>query len=361
MRDPQFFLDDFAAYAKKSGVPLSPDASALLFKVETEAAAANSWIHTGLYLANLIDEIADFKRVLLKHGLDPHQASDRARRVALDTGGDKYQDTSDDLYSSDDGSGTRSLIGGAAVTRARSQGKTSLSLLDLLSAVFDVHDAYSGPLSNAEWTDEGLHVPFNTLSHILGRRYPELWLPFDTVRRDLGLLTPEAMRREPIEGAPSHVRNGLLSFFADNPDYGKNCFLIMPFRESLQLQQVHETLRETLATFDLKLLRADDHVYSENLFTNIEVFMHGCRFGISVIERMQTEQHNANVALEVGYMLGLKKDVCLLKERTVPALPSDLQGRLYTEFDMFAVPQTVRASVGRWLRDRRILGGERDG
>ena len=129
----------------------------------------------------------------------------------------------------------------------------------------------------------------------------------------------------------------------------------MPFRPTPQLKEVHDTIRLVLADDGFNVLRADDEIYAENVFTNIEVYMHGARFAVSVFERMGSDQHNANVALEMGYMLGMDKDVCLLKERTVAALPSDLQGRLYVEFDAFSISETISTSIRRWLRERRLI------
>ena len=67
---------------------------------------------------------------------------------------------------------------------------------------------------------------------------------------------------------------------------------------------------------------------------NILTYIYGCRFGIAVFERIEDEAFNPNVALEVGYMMGLGKPVCYLKERTLRTLHTDLVGQLYSEFDV---------------------------
>lgn len=357
---PKSRVDDFAAHCEKQHLLLSEATVSLLTTIEETAKRHNVWLHSALVLAVCIQQTADLQRCLLRHGIDPTSAAETATRVAISDGGDNYEDGNEDAYWTD-GVGNRSALGSSAILRVRSAGAKTITPTHIIGALLDSHDADTPPLRNAEWTDEGLHVPFNTLSHITGRKHQPLWLPFDTVRKELGLLTPEAMRREPIEAAPAHVRNALLSLFADHSDYNRNCFLIMPFRDCRPLSEVQQAIRSLLARHGFKVLRADDAVYSENVFTNIEAYMYGCRFAVSIIERSTSEQHNANVALEIGYMLGLKKDVCLLKEKTVPALPSDLQGRLYTEFDMFSVLPTIDTNVTRWLRDRRLVGGQRDG
>jgi hypothetical protein len=61
-----------------------------------------------------------------------------------------------------------------------------------------------------------------------------------------------------------------------------------------------------------------------------------------------------NLFLEVGYMLGLGKEVLVLKDKTLRALPTDLIGRLYREFDTRSVGNTVPAEVERWLTDKGL-------
>jgi predicted nucleotide-binding protein len=91
------------------------------------------------------------------------------------------------------------------------------------------------------------------------------------------------------------------------------------------------------------------------VLTNIQAYIYGCRFAIAVFERILTNDLNPNVSLEVGYFLGLKKPVCLLKEPTLPRLPSDLIGRLYVEFDGQDLPRSLPRVVGKWLTGRGLI------
>jgi hypothetical protein len=94
--------------------------------------------------------------------------------------------------------------------------------------------------------------------------------------------------------------------------------------------------------------------YSEDLLTNIQAHIYGCRLAVAVFERILSNDFNPNVSLEVGYFLGLQKPICLLKKRTLPRLPSDLVGRLYLEFDSQDLEGTLCAAIDRWLRERGI-------
>jgi hypothetical protein len=164
-----------------------------------------------------------------------------------------------------------------------------------------------------------------------------------------------AGRKIPLELAPIRLKPSVLKFLGDYPDYHRNCFLIMPFATTPLHNEVHKQLRELLAKENINLLRADDKYYTDDVLSNIETYIYGCKFAVAVHERVLKDEHNANVALEIGYFMGLKKSVCLLKEKTVKALTSDLQGRLYVEFDSFDIRKSLEQSLKKWLNDKRLI------
>ena len=82
--------------------------------------------------------------------------------------------------------------------------------------------------------------------------------------------------------------------------------------------------------------------------------MHGCGFGIAVIERLQDDDFNPNVSLEVGYMLALGKPICLLKDKTHKTLQSDLGGKLYRPFDTQDPEASIPPVLSDWLRDKGL-------
>lgn len=83
--------------------------------------------------------------------------------------------------------------------------------------------------------------------------------------------------------------------------------------------------------------------------------LHGCGFGIAIYERIETDEPNANVGLEVGYLMAMNKPVLLLKDKTVPLLQADLAGKLYKEFDPHDAEGTIPAQLEKWLRDYGII------
>ena len=83
--------------------------------------------------------------------------------------------------------------------------------------------------------------------------------------------------------------------------------------------------------------------------------MHGCGFGIAVFERIDQDDFNPNVSLEIGYMLGVKKGVLLLKEKTLKSLHADLAGKLYHPFDVQDAVKTIPPKIERWMEDKGLV------
>lgn len=104
-------------------------------------------------------------------------------------------------------------------------------------------------------------------------------------------------------------------------------------------------------------VRADDKQYHDDLLQNIQTYIYGCGFGIAVFERIEEENFNPNVSLEVGYMLALRKPVCLLKDKTLRTLHADLIGKLYRVFDPQDPLKTISSELSKWMKDKDIGGG----
>lgn len=99
----------------------------------------------------------------------------------------------------------------------------------------------------------------------------------------------------------------------------------------------------------MNAVRASDRDYTTSLWTNVEVYLTGCKYGIAVFEDIDVRDFNPNVALELGYMMGRGKRTLLLKEQRLRTLPADVVDRLYKPFDSYHIPTTVAAEVERWI------------
>lgn len=153
-----------------------------------------------------------------------------------------------------------------------------------------------------------------------------------------------------LEGI-AHLEPQLRQFLADHPQFERNVFVMMRFTETAQMKEIYSAVRDTLAARGMHAVRADDRDYTGELWSNIEVYLTGCKYGIAVFEALETpdREFNPNVSLELGYMMGRRKRTLLLKEKRLPDLPADVVHRLYKPFDMFDITGSINREVGRWV------------
>jgi hypothetical protein len=160
---------------------------------------------------------------------------------------------------------------------------------------------------------------------------------------------------ETTEPHPPEITVSLEKLRKKYPDQTKLGFLMMRFAAAKPFQRIVNVIKKTAENHGLVVVRADENEFHANLFGNVQTLLHGCRFGIAVIERIETNESNANVGLEVGYLMAMNKPVLLLKDRNVPKLQTDLAGRLYKEFDPFEPQKTIPEQLTNWLADNGII------
>jgi hypothetical protein len=153
---------------------------------------------------------------------------------------------------------------------------------------------------------------------------------------------------------PPVISDSLRAFKKDHPDPMKTAFIMMSFSETQAHDRILRAVKETLASHGLSGVRSDLKQYHNSLLYNVLTYAHGCGFGIAVFERIESDEFNPNVSFEVGYMLGLKKEVCLLKDKTLDNLSTDLLGELYKPFDPQAPENTIPSQLSQWLYDKSI-------
>ena len=108
------------------------------------------------------------------------------------------------------------------------------------------------------------------------------------------------------------IASGIEKFRRDYASHQKTAFIIMQFGTTKLHSQMVECIKTTLKKHGIIALRADDKQYMDDLFPNIKVYLHACNFGIAIFDRITEDDFNPNVTLEVGYMLGMDKDVLLM-------------------------------------------------
>jgi len=158
-------------------------------------------------------------------------------------------------------------------------------------------------------------------------------------------------------GVPIEIRESLERFQQDHPDPTRTAFLMMRFGNTAAHAAIVEGVRAVLLESGIAVLRADDKQYHDDLFPNVLTYIYGCGFGIAVFERLEHDDFNPNVSLEVGYMFALRKPVCLLKDKTLRTLHTDLVGKLYREFDPQNALESIKQPVRQWALDKGIVTG----
>lgn len=163
--------------------------------------------------------------------------------------------------------------------------------------------------------------------------------------------------RKPLEESIDNpeIASGIEKFRRDYPRNQKIAFIIMQFGKTKIHDEIIDNIKKILSKHNIIALRADDKEYMDDLFQNVKVYLHSCDFGIAVYERILTNDFNPNVSLEVGYLLGMNKNVLLLKDKTLSTLNTDLAGKLYKEFDTDNVKETIKESLEKWLSDRGYI------
>lgn len=161
--------------------------------------------------------------------------------------------------------------------------------------------------------------------------------------------------RDELMPLPPEIKNSVAELRRDHPDPSIVGFIIMRFGNTPAHARIVDSIRSTLSKFGVIALRADDREYHSDLYQNILTYMYGCGFAIAVYERLESDDFNPNVSLEVGGMLTMGKPVCLLKDRTLRTLHTDLAGKMYRQFDPQDPESTIPTSLESWLRDKRIV------
>jgi cell division protein FtsZ len=138
----------------------------------------------------------------------------------------------------------------------------------------------------------------------------------------------------------------------------KIAFLIMQFGKGAQYEEIKSLIKKSLRKYGIVVLRADDKEYHNDLYYNTLSYIYACDFGIAIFERIQDESFNPNVAFEVGFMHGINKHVCNLKDSSMAHLHTDIMGKLYREFDIHDIENTLVPNLIKWIRDKEIFGLE---
>lgn len=169
------------------------------------------------------------------------------------------------------------------------------------------------------------------------------------------ILIPEAVQRSVLVfESPPEIQDSLRHFQLDYPHPEKVGFILMRFGGTEAQSQLLGAIKAALRAHGLDGVRADEKQYHDDLFQNVLTFMHGCGFAIAVFEHAEEGTFNPNIALEVGYLLAMRKPMCLLKDHRLETLHTDLMGKLYLAFDARNPVRGIKKELTSWLGKKRL-------
>lgn len=181
--------------------------------------------------------------------------------------------------------------------------------------------------------------PLRTTNSFLNRRsFEDNFLP--------GMVGYPSVSQDPH---PPEINASLRRLRQQFPDSSKLGFLVMRFSDVKPMKAIVKAIKQAGRKLGITILRADENPFHSELWGNVRTLLHGCSFGIAIYERIETNEPNANVGLEVGYLMAMNKPVLLLKDRTVSALHSDIAGKLYVEFDTHSPQISIPKALESWL------------
>jgi hypothetical protein len=167
-------------------------------------------------------------------------------------------------------------------------------------------------------------------------------------------INPNVLGIKPLHNPPE-IQHSLREFRLDHPDPKKVAFVMMRFSNTPAHEKIVRGIENALAPYGISAVRADDKEWHSDLYYNVLTCLYGCGFGIAVFERIERDDFNPNVALEVGYAMALGKSVCLLKDRTLSSLHTDLVGKLYKTFDPQDPIASIPGQLSKWMQDKKII------
>lgn len=155
----------------------------------------------------------------------------------------------------------------------------------------------------------------------------------------------------PPDLAPAKFYEGIGRFLEGHP-FDRNVFGMARFpREEVDDDPMEMALtvsRDTCLQLGLELHLADDRIVDDILFGNVGAAMWACRYGIAILENTVEEGLNYNAVLEAGAMLVTGRRCLILKDKTIPTLPTDLTGHIRESVNI-REPASLRKTIRKWI------------
>lgn len=198
------------------------------------------------------------------------------------------------------------------------------------------------PKGEAKLHHDAAHVPTNTLAVQLG----------DAPGSELG--EREHTLIPPFLG-PKGAAKGL-SRLLDQKSFEQNVMLITAFPKGTDdpFSDLIDKMRAAVSDHGLNLVVASDAMLEDTLWANVVTYMWAAKYAI-VLMNTADNRLNYNVLIEIGGMLMTGRRCAILRDITVPEMPTDLVGHIYKPTDLSDHAASL-AEIHKWIRDDLGLG-----
>ena len=144
--------------------------------------------------------------------------------------------------------------------------------------------------------------------------------------------------------------------------FDKSVFIIMAYDEITN--HLRESIRNACKKFGLTARFADERSYADQIWDNVICYALCSKYGIALFHQISDNhgkkkssansiRYNLNVALELGAMLAWGRSCCLLKDKSLPQLQTDIVGWIYRECD-FKDPSSVADKIEGFFREKGL-------
>jgi hypothetical protein len=154
---------------------------------------------------------------------------------------------------------------------------------------------------------------------------------------------------------PMGAAGGLLDILEESP-FEQNVMLITRFPRVPDdpIAALIPVLQKVAAEHGLRLLVSSDAMKDDTLWANVVTYMWASKYAIVLFDKPD-DSLNSNVLVEIGGMLMSGRRCAILRDPSVPAMPTDLVGHIYKAVEL-ADHEACAEAIHRWVRDDLGLG-----
>lgn len=142
-----------------------------------------------------------------------------------------------------------------------------------------------------------------------------------------------------------------LSRILDRGSFEQNVMLITRFPNNLEdhFAKLIPKLRGAVSEHGLVMQVASDGMAEDTLWANVVTYMWACKYAVVLMDSADGVL-NSNVLIEIGGMLMTGRRCAILRDKSVPTMPSDLVGHIYRPTDLADHDASV-GEIHKWMRD----------